>query len=174
VDLSISKCTTGKLDLLLEISRATFIDTFKHLNDPEDFKTYLAEAFDREKIEYELKNTEIFYFLVYKGAIPVGYFKLNAASAQTDISDPDSLEIERIYLCKEYQGMKIGKWMITNIIKLARNGGIDYLWLSVWEENKDAIRFYERLGFRKFKEHPFYIGKDKQTDWLMRFDIPKL
>ncbi|MEN8790536.1 MAG: N-acetyltransferase [Flavobacteriaceae bacterium] len=174
MDLSLAKCTIEKLDLLLEISKATFRDAFEHLNDPEDFQAYLEQAFDREKIENELKNNEIFYYLVYNRRTPVGYFKLNAAAAQTDISDPDSLEIERIYVCKEYQGLKIGNWMITQILNLARRKEIYYLWLGVWEENKDAIRFYQKLGFRKFKEHPYYIGKDEQTDWLMRFDIPKL
>ena len=174
MDPGLLKCTTELLDVLLDISRSTFIDAFKHHNDPKDFQAYLDEAFDRRKIENELKNQEIFYYLVYNHTIPVGYFKLNAANAQTDISDPESLEIERIYVRKEYQGLKIGNWMIAQIVDLARKAGINYLWLGVWEENRDAIRFYERSGFRKFKEHPYFIGKDKQTDWLMRLDIPKL
>ncbi len=174
VDLNLLKCTTELLDVLLEISRSTFIDAFQHLNDPNDFQAYLEEAFDREKIENELKNQSIYYYLVYSHATPVGYFKLNAATAQTDISDPESLEIERIYVRKEYQGKKMGNWMISQIIDTASKAGINYLWLGVWEENRDAIRFYQSLDFHKFKEHPYYIGKDKQTDWLMRLDIPKL
>ncbi len=174
MDLRLSKCTTGNLDVLLEISRSTFIDAFKHLNDPKDFETYMEKAFDHEKIENEMQLSEVSYYLVYNDEVPVAYFKLNSAKAQTDIADPASLELERIYVRKEYQGLKIGKWMLDQIIELARNARVNYLWLGVWEKNRDAIRFYERLGFRKFKEHPFYIGKDKQTDWLMRLDIPKL
>lgn len=174
MDLSLTKCSPDHLDLLLEIARSTFIDSFKHLNDPEDFEAYLEEAFDREKIENELKNSEVFYYLVYNGTTSVGYFKLNSARAQTDISDPDAFEIERIYVCKEYQGLKIGNWMMAQIIEIAQKAGMVYLWLGVWEENQSAILFYQRLGFKKFKEHAFYIGKDKQSDWLMRLDIPKL
>jgi ribosomal protein S18 acetylase RimI-like enzyme len=46
-----------------------------------------------------------------------------------------------------------------------------YLWLGVWEHNRGAIRFYERHGFVKFGEHPYYVGNDCQTDWMMRLDF---
>ena len=174
MELVLLKCTTNQLDVLLEISRSTFRDTFEHLNDPKDFQEYIEEAFERTKIESQLNGTDHIYYLVCKEEEPVAYFKLNRSAAQTDLADPDSLEIERIYVRKEYQGLKIGKWMIDQIIGFAQKEGMEYLWLGVWEKNRAAIRFYQRLGFIKFREHAFYIGKDKQTDWLMRLDIPKL
>ncbi|HSU51405.1 MAG TPA: GNAT family N-acetyltransferase, partial [Segetibacter sp.] len=45
------------------------------------------------------------------------------------------------------------------------------IFLGVWEHNKKAISFYEKLGFKKFGEHLFMLGKDAQTDWLMKKDV---
>lgn len=42
------------------------------------------------------------------------------------------------------------------------------VWLGVWEHNLRAINFYKKHGFSKFGEHLFLVGKDAQTDWLMK------
>jgi ribosomal protein S18 acetylase RimI-like enzyme len=52
--------------------------------------------------------------------------------------------------------------------------GKDFVWLGVWEHNTAAIKFYQRHGFTKFGEHPYYVGNDKQMDWLMRIDLGNL
>jgi ribosomal protein S18 acetylase RimI-like enzyme len=61
--------------------------------------------------------------------------------------------------------------MISEIRKMAGVKKKAYIWLGVWEHNTAAIRFYERLGFEKFAMHPYYIGKDRQTDWLMKMNL---
>ena len=61
--------------------------------------------------------------------------------------------------------------MLDKTISLARKEQVEFLWLGVWEENKKAIRFYKRYGFIKFGTHPYYIGADKQTDWLMKYSL---
>ena len=48
--------------------------------------------------------TPIRHLLLYWGDKLAGYLKLNESSAQTDIHDGDSLEIERIYVTKAFQG----------------------------------------------------------------------
>ena len=174
MELSLEKCSLTHLDHLVKISRDTFSVAFADLNDPEDFESYLDEAFSKPTIEKELQNPDSLFYFVHFSNDLAGYFKLNRANAQTDLHDQDSLEIERIYVDKKFQGKKIGRWMMAQIIELAKHENIKYLWLGVWEVNQDAIRFYQSNGFKKFGEHPYYIGKDKQTDWLMRLDITTL
>ena len=174
MDITYARCTSEDLEELVGISKRTFVEAFSHMNQPEDFDNYINLAFSHATLEEELKNPNASFYFVYLGAELCGYFKINKAGAQTDINDKDSLELERIYVAKEFQGRKIGEWMMSTIKKLAEQTGSSYLWLGVWEKNINAIRFYQRHGFRKFGEHPYYIGKDEQTDWLMRCDIPTL
>ena len=70
--------------------------------------------------------------------------------------------------CRHFQGKQIGKAMLYKAIAIARSKKASFLWLGVWKKNKEAIKFYERYGFKKFMTHPYLIGKDKQTDWLMK------
>ena len=44
------------------------------------------------------------------------------------------MEIERIYLDVDHQGKGLGTEMINEVKKMARDGGITYVWLGVWEK----------------------------------------
>ena len=80
----------------------------------------------------------------------------------------NSLEIERIYVLKEFLGKTIGQLLLEHAFQIAREKGNENVWLGVWEENKRAIRFYQKNGFEEFDKHIFMLGEDAQTDILMR------
>jgi ribosomal protein S18 acetylase RimI-like enzyme len=169
--LKYKKCDLTDLGELLHISKTTFIDAFKKDNDPEDFQDYIHFAFSENKIKEELHNPNSHFFFVYNKEVLVGYFKLNFNEAQTDIKLPDSVELERIYVLQSHQGKQIGATILKKAKKMVNLKQKSFLWLGVWENNKEAIKFYQRHGFYQFGTHPYFIGKDKQTDWLMRYDL---
>jgi len=165
------KCELADLDELLAIAKRTFIQAFEQDNNPDDFKTYIDETFEKSNFKQQLLNPESeFYFAFYNNDL-VGYFKLNVEKAQTDIKSEDAIELERIYVKEEFQRQQIGKHMLQEATRLAFQKNKKYIWLGVWENNTDAIHFYEKHGFTKFDTHPYFIGKDEQTDWLMRYDL---
>lgn len=167
-------CTAKDLEVLVHISRTTFIDAFEALNNPDDFETYLEKAFHPDTLGRELANPHTAFYFVYDHHTLVGYCKVNEGDAQSDIREEEGLELERIYVVKAFQGKQIGYWILEQVRELAKSRRKAYLWLGVWEENRPAIAFYERHGFVKFGAHPYYIGKDKQTDWLMKLDLATL
>jgi len=61
--------------------------------------------------------------------------------------------------------------LLDYVFELAKQKNARYVWLGVWEKNTRAITFYRRHGFKKIGSHPYFIGKDKQTDWLMKKEI---
>ncbi len=171
MSLSLEKCTKASLDALVYLSRKTFIDAFEAVNNPKDFKTYIDFAFNKDKIEKELICEDSDFYFVRRKEEVVGYFKINWNEAQTDIRLPESMELERIYVLESFQGQQIGEWILEEVKKIALRMRKQFVWLGVWQKNLAAIKFYERHGFVKFSTHPYYIGADKQTDWLMRCDI---
>jgi ribosomal protein S18 acetylase RimI-like enzyme len=165
------KCTNSDLDALIDISRKTFVDAFEKDNDLDEFTSYINEACEKKNIQQQLQNPDSTFYYVYKDDVLAGYFKLNTNSAQTDIKTGESIELERIYVLQEFQGNQIGKQMLQEALKLAARMQKKFIWLGVWEKNTDAIRFYQKHDFVKFGTHPYFIGKDEQTDWLLRFDL---
>lgn len=164
-------CTLENLQILVDISIKTFISAFEKQNNPKDFKAYMDTTFSKEQLKKELLDENTSFYLVYNNNMLVGYYKLNTKDSQTEPFGNSSVEIERFYVLDKFQGQEIGKQMLLKIIEIAKQECMTSIWLGVWELNTAAIRFYERNGFVKFDTHPYYIGKDKQTDWLMRLDL---
>ena len=55
--------------------------------------------------------------------------------------------------------MKIGKRLQDALIARAQQTQNKQLWLSVWNGNKRAIRFYEKNDFKIIGNHQFTIGE---------------
>lgn len=172
--LTFKRCSESDLIALIKISKQTFAEAFEKQNNPEDFKEYTDLAFDKGNLRKELSNKNSDFYFVYSDETLVGYFKLNSMQAQTDLKLAESMELERIYVLQEYQGQGIGKWILGQVKGMAAKSQKEFLWLGVWEMNTKAIAFYGREGFTKFGRHPYYIGNDKQIDWLMRCDLINL
>lgn len=166
--MTIKQCTAADIEQLMQICRRTFSETFSSQNTAENMQRYLDETYSAQRLAEELSCADSFTYIAYEGEIAVGYIKLNRGSAQTEAGFDNSLEIQRIYLISDVKGRGFGRQLAEFAQSKARQLGLDYIWLGVWEHNLPAIGFYERLGFRRFSQHTFVLGEDKQTDILMR------
>jgi ribosomal protein S18 acetylase RimI-like enzyme len=171
MNITIRECISDDLFDLQEISYKTYNDTFGHLNTPANMQAYLEQAFAIEKLQNELSNINSNFYFLYADEELSGYLKLNEYAAQSDIRDPASLEIERIYLTKESQGKGLGNILINKAIEVANIRAKSYIWLGVWEKNDKALQFYKKNGFYVISKHSFFMGEDEQTDFIMRKDL---
>jgi diamine N-acetyltransferase len=156
---------------LRKISRQTFYETFAEGNTAENMAKYLDEGFSIEKLTDELNDPDsVFYFALSEADI-IGYVKLNFGESQTELKDSKAVEIERIYVSKEFQGKNVGKQLYDKAIEVATQHQAEYVWLGVWEENSKAINFYKKNGFVEFDKHIFLLGDDEQTDIMMKLQL---
>ncbi|UUF13255.1 MULTISPECIES: GNAT family N-acetyltransferase [Flavobacterium] len=170
-DIQINKITLDGIDQLQKIGRQTFYETFSEYNSEENMQTYLDEKFSKEKLTEELTNKKSeFYFAVLDNNA-IGYLKINFGESQTELQDEKSLEIERIYVSKEFHGKKVGQLLYEKAIQIAKEKNADYVWLGVWEENHRALSFYKKNGFVEFDKHIFRLGNDEQTDIMMKLKL---
>jgi ribosomal protein S18 acetylase RimI-like enzyme len=168
IPIDIKKVTLDDIDQLQKISRQTFYETFSGGNTEENMEIYLVEGFSIEKLTAELKDKNVeFYFSTLDNSV-IGYLKVNFGEAQTELQDDKALEIERIYVSKEFHGKNVGQILYDKAIQIAKLKKTDYVWLGVWEENSRAINFYKKNGFIEFGKHIFKLGNDEQTDIMMK------
>jgi len=166
--IAIRKVYQSDIDTLLTLSRKTFYDAFEHLNNPDDFEAYTSKAFTREQLLSEINNPNSEFYFAMLDDEAVGYIKLNYRDAQAEFRDTDAVEVSRIYVLASQQGKKIGNHLLDFAINKAIEDKFNYIWLGVWEHNLAAQRFYGRNGFVKVGSHEFVVGKDVQTDFLMK------
>lgn len=169
--ITIRKCTMDDLKDLQDISYRTYNETFSHLNTAENMRKYLEKSFSCDKLHNELLNGASSFYFLYFNDKSAGYLKLNEHSAQTDLHDPQSIEIERIYVSSEFQRKGLGLVLINKAIEIAIQQGKSYIWLGVWEKNNNAIQFYKSNGFYETGKHSFYMGDEEQMDYIMKKEL---
>jgi len=169
--VEIKKITVSEIEKLQKIGIQTFLETFAEVNSEENMKQYLKDKFSINKLTSELSNPNSEFYFAIRGNEPLGYLKVNFGDAQTELKDKNGLEIERIYVLKEFHGAKIGQLLYNQALQIAKKHNLNYLWLGVWEENHRALNFYKKNGFVEFDKHLFKLGNDEQTDLLMKLTL---
>ena len=171
LNITILQINDSHIAALQQIGRQTFSETFAESNSAENMAKYLDEAYSHEKLIAELNDpNSIFYFAMMDQNV-IGYLKLNFGASQTELKDNNALEIERIYVLKDFHGKKVGQLLFDKAIEIAKAQHVAYVWLGVWEENKKAIQFYTRNGFVEFDQHVFVLGDEAQTDIMMKLQL---
>ncbi|MEM6737601.1 MAG: GNAT family N-acetyltransferase, partial [Bacteroidota bacterium] len=118
--MRIRKATIQDIDKLKEIGRRTFYEAFSAENSEVDMIEYLESGFSTEKLRSELVDPHSEFFFAELDEETIGYLKVNVGQAQTEIKDENALEIERIYVLKEYHGKKVGQLLYDKAIELAK------------------------------------------------------
>ena len=170
-NLEIRRVELADVNQLQKICRQTFFEAFSNVNTEEDIKKYLEEAFAIKKLTEEIKNeySELYFGILNE--VIIGYIKVNFGESQNELKDNNSLEIERIYILRDFQGKNVGQSLYEKALSIAQQKQCDFLWLGVWEHNPRAIKFYQRNGFVEFDKHIFMLGNDEQTDIMMKLQL---
>lgn len=165
------KVTSSDIIALQALSRQTFFETFAAENTPANMQSFLNKAFQEEGLLKEINNPHSVFYFAKSGDNIIGYLKINTGPAQTELQEEDGLEVERIYVLKEFQGQKAGKLLLDKALQMGRERNAAYIWLGVWEKNIKAISFYSKNGFIAFSSHIFRFGDEDQTDIMMKLEL---
>ena len=169
--IQIVKATISDLALIRKISIQTFTETFAAVNTEQNLAFYINERLNEAVIKQEIENIQSSFYLAKANDIIVGYLKLNWGDAQTETLESQALEIHRIYVLKEFHGQQVGQRLLDEAITIANNKKVNLIWLGVWENNHQALRFYKKNGFISFDTHVFKLGNDTQTDLLLKLEV---
>ena len=186
--LTIKPCHLSQVHLLQDVAIRTYQETFSDSNSEALLQQYYKESLNIEKLSAQLQNNRSEFYFIYTTSDPsegtsedisetapknteaklAGFLKLNVDDAQTDIFDAEALEVQKIYILKDFLAQGLGKKLISFAADRAIKQNKSYLWLGVWEHNFPALRFYQKMGFEQFGEHDFNMGGDIQKDLLLK------
>jgi ribosomal protein S18 acetylase RimI-like enzyme len=148
---------------LAAISLKTFVDTFAPHNTAADMESYASVAFGEEKQRSEIETEGSVTLLCEENSVTIAYAQIRS----TPGAPHGDVEIARFYVDKTHHGRGIAQMLMDAVETHARALAGTRLWLGVWEHNLRAIAFYRKRGFVQCGAHPFLLGNDLQTDWLM-------
>ena len=170
--VTVRRAIPGDEHVLAELALRIFLDTFGPQNDPDDIRIHAARSYGPEIQLRELTDPSLTYFIAEVDSLPVGFAMIGEADSPSCMELDRPIELFRFYVDKAWHGKGIAVPLMDAAYEEARRRGGRTICLSVWEKNPRAIRFYEKMGYRTAGTHPYILGNDVQTDWVMTREVP--
>ena len=153
-------------DLLVDLGRRTFFETFVGTCSDEDMTLFLATSYAPERLESELVAPRSKFLILEDELGTLGFSRL---LGETEIRS----ELVRFYMEQRAIGTGASYQLMERTLELASELGYSQIYLGVWEKNFRAQRFYEKWGFVKVGEKIFMVGNDAQVDWCYEREVSR-
>ena len=161
--------TTADAPALASLGADSFAQTFGHLYDPADLELFLA-GHTAQGWATELADPAFATRIAEGDGAMIGYIKLGPP--HLPFAPPDSaLELRQLYVLAPWQGADVAAALTDWLIATARERGAATLFLSVFENNHRARRFYARYGFTDVGPYTFMVGNHADQDIVMRLAL---
>ncbi len=98
------------------------------------------------------------FVIAWDGDLPVGCGALRPAEAGVG-------EIKRMYVAPSHRGRRIGQEILNKLEEAAQAFGYCALKLETGLLQPEAIRLYERCGYRRFPCYPPYNDEESVCFW---------
>ena len=149
-----------------------FLAAYGHCSSPDNVQAAVAEHYGEPAQLRQILDSSRYNLLMLSGDDWVGHAQLNFGSpAPAQAGALPAIELSRFYVDTRFHGQGSAQAMMAEVKRIARLHGGNSLWLSVWQESPQAIRFYEKSGFRIAGQLIFMVGNDPKDDWLMICDL---
>ncbi len=152
---------------LAALGRDSFCAAFEELYRPEDLVSFLEEAYSESAVAGEVTAPEYIHRLAEDRSGLTGYCKLRDPSPYAEYSDAKKpIALGQLYTAPGMTGSGIGAALMKWALAEARERGADAIQLSVYSENFGAQRFYQRYGFTKIADIGFWVGEQRDAEFL--------
>jgi GNAT superfamily N-acetyltransferase len=147
-------------------------ETFGHSAPPADIEAYLAHAYGPQgTLIRDLADPHIRYRLATDDGAIVGYAKMVDPWLPQEAIAPGGLQLSQLYVAATHHGRGVAdilmRWAIGTAIAWHANA----LYLTVWEENARAKRFYDKRGFVHIGDYAFKTGSQVDRDLIMKLAL---
>ena len=144
-----------------KLARMIFFGVYSDYINPEHIDYFLRTYQNAKAIQNQISQQSYRYFLIQLNDSTIGYIGLQ--------SEAPTLFLSKFYLINEYRKKGFGLKAIKFIDKLAQKGSYNKIELIVNNNNKAAIAFYKKYGFKIIDEieNSFANGYTMQ-DLLLR------
>lgn len=168
--IQLRKAIAEDVAAIAKLGAQVFTATFGHSVSKEELQKYLDEAYSISATAKDIadSNKDMIVATAQDGTTVVGFALLTRGTSEPCLAHlANFVELQRIYVDLTYHRRGVGKMLAQRLECMAKDEGFQYIWLGVWEENLQAQKLYEKLGYKLAGDHDFVIGGVVQTDHIM-------
>lgn len=145
-----------------------FLSAYGHCSSAENVQKAVQDYYGVDAQHMDLANAGIINCVCIIDDRIAG---LAQAKPPKPAGDQHNFELSRFYVDTPYHGRGIAPILMQKTLEQLSSRSARTLWLSVWQESQQAIRFYQKQGFVISGDTIFMIGDDPMKDWLMTKEL---
>lgn len=158
---------------LSAMMRRTFVAANGHCSTPENVAAFLDAVYTPARQAQEIRDPDTLTLIVEHDGVWAGFAQLRWGTVPpADVLVRPTVELGRIYLDEAFHGQGIAAVLVSHLLAAAQLRKSRSVWLNVWQESAQAIRFYRKHGFQIVGRSIFYVGDDPKEDWVMTQALP--
>ncbi len=155
--ISVKRATVEDHRPIVAIGKVAVAEAHRESTSAENLNEYLEKNYNDHAIREELAEPNNIYHIIHYNGSPVGFSKIILNVKEPGIKAENVTKLDRIYLLKEFYGLKLGLELLNFNIGVARKNKQSGIWLYTWIGNSRAIDFYGKTGFTIIGSHKFYV-----------------
>ncbi|GAA4274910.1 GNAT family N-acetyltransferase [Aquimarina gracilis] len=163
----------AKLSDSLRISvllKTVYIQTYAVDGVTFEFSNFITKRFSPELIEKTIKENPSRLIIAYQNGNPIGVAEIiyDSNCPIRKISVP---ELSKLYVLERFYGKGIGYGLMNEAEKEVRENGFTEFNLEVYINNKRAIAFYERQGYKSIGNVDFPMESNTYENLVMNKEL---
>jgi GNAT superfamily N-acetyltransferase len=145
--ISLQRLKLSDQSALFVLMKKIYTPVYAHLW-PDNGEWYLNKIYGKENFEKDIADTQGRYFFVLLEGAKIGILFLQYDKILENFPAKKTLKLNKIYLDPAIHGKSIGKKIMQWINEEARRSKCEIIWLEAMDSQEQAIKFYEKCGFK--------------------------
>ncbi len=150
-EITIRNWTRDDFSIVKNILLETWKNTYTFIPE-KDILSHFEKHYSEDRLIEILNDPFSKGIIAEVNSVPAGWLKLFE-----DLINKKFF-VSSLYVLPEYQGYGIGRKLLEEAYKIAREKHFNKVWLGVMKQNVKSLEWYQNLGFVFDEEEPFQMG----------------
>lgn len=167
MEFIIRKVKPTDLINLIVLKQQVWISTYATEGIIEEYSSYVLSEFSIESVGKSIIDKNKLTIIATDEDRIIGCAEILLEPVSPNPSIEPCPEITTLYVLERFQGLGVGKQLLTECIKFIKEMNFEKTWLTVYSRNEKAIRFYDKQNFIQIGETDFQLGESKYKNHIM-------
>ena len=150
-EITIRNWTREDFSIVKNILLTTWKNTYTFIPE-EDISTHFENHYSEDRLIEILNDPFSIGIIAEVNSVPAGWLKLFEDHINKKFF------VSSLYVLPEFQGFGLGKKLLNEAYRIAKEKQFSRVWLGVMKQNVKSLEWYKNLGFIFDEEEPFQMG----------------
>ncbi|MEK6757061.1 MAG: GNAT family N-acetyltransferase [Bacteroidota bacterium] len=148
----VRRWTLKDLPVVQDVLWKTWLESYKPFIPEADLKSYFSEHYDLDALTTLFQNPMAHGFVAEVDGRVVGFMRT------AHEPEENRYYVSSIYVLPDFQNRGLGRDLMKRAAEEAKSFKLDRVWIGVMVQNRQAVEWYEKMGYKVVRTEPFTMG----------------